>query len=116
MEVCFDGIGQTAATFPTNSDELEPGMAVALMEDGTVGLGKDGDLPCGVVLGSVRGDAAAVQISGAVKTVCSGTVPKAGWKMLACDGKGGVKTVSGSGLNCLVLSADEDEKTVVIKL
>ena len=116
MNICFEGIGQTAATFRVEDDGLRPGMAAALTACGTVGLGSDGDLPCGVVLGGVRGGAAAVQIAGAAKVGYSGTAPEAGWQGLALDGKGGVKTAATGGLNCLVLAVDEDEKSVVIKL
>ena len=91
-------------------------MAVTLTDDGTVGLGADGGLPCGVVLGGVRDGAAAVQIGGAVKAAYSGTAPKAGWQGLALDGTGGVRTAATGGLNCLVLAVDEDEGIAVIKL
>ena len=115
MDICFEGVGQVTATFQVDGGDVRPGVAVALVGNGAVGPGADGDAPCGVVLGSVRGGAAAVQISGAAKTGYSGAVPKAGWQELACDGQGGVKTAAG-GLKCLVLAVNEDEKTVVIKL
>ena len=135
MDICFEGVGQVAATFQVVG-EVQPGMAVALTDYGTVGLGADGDTPCGVVLGGVRGGAAAVQISGVAKTGYSGTAPAAGWQELACDGEGGVKVVTkaavksggeggnenggaavaAGGLKCLVLAVDEGEKSVVIKL
>lgn len=116
MDICFEGIGQTAATFQVEGGGLQPGMTAALTASGTVGPGADGDLPCGVVLGGVRGGAAAVQIGGAAKVAYTGTAPKAGWQGLALDGRGGVKTVTTGGLNCLVLAVDEDESTAVIKL
>ena len=116
MDICFEGVGQTAATFQAEGQALEPGMAVTLTGNGTVGLGADGDAPCGVVLGGVRNGAAAVQIGGAAKVGYTGTAPQAGWRELACDGKGGVKTVSAGGLKCLVLAVDEGGKTAVIKL
>lgn len=115
MDICFEGIGQMAATFPVEG-EVRPGMTVTLTEDGAVGMGADGKPPCGVALGGVRGGAAAVQIGGAAKVGYTGTAPAAGWQTLACDGKGGVKTVTTGGLNCLVLAVDEPEKTAVIKL
>ncbi len=52
MDICFEGIGQIAATFRTEG-EVQPGMAVALTKEGAVGMGADGALPCGVVLGGV---------------------------------------------------------------
>ena len=115
MDICFEGIGQTAATFRAESG-IGPGMAVTLMGSGTVGLGEDGDPPCGVALGGARGGAAAVQIGGAAKVGWSGDTLPAGWQSLACDGQGGVKTVSAGGVKWLVLAVDEDDKTAVVKL
>lgn len=116
MDICFEGIAQTTATFRVEG-EVQPGMAVALADSGTVGPGKAGDLPCGVVLGCVRGGAAAVQIGGAVKLSYSGdTAPKAGWQDLALDGTGGVKIAATGGLKCLVLAVDTAAKTAVVKL
>lgn len=115
MDICFEGVGQTAATFQVEG-EVQPGMVVTLTGSGAVGKGADGKLPCGVVLGGVRGGAAAVQIGGAAKVGYSGaTAPAAGWQSLACDGAGGVKTVTTGGLNCLVLAVDTSAKTVVVK-
>ena len=42
--------------------------------------------------------------------------PEPGWQGLACDGQGGVKAVSTGGLKCLVLAADTQDKTIVVKL
>ena len=50
MDICFEGVGQTAATFQAEED-VKPGMAVAMTGNGQVGAGQDGDLPCGVALG-----------------------------------------------------------------
>lgn len=116
MDICFEGVGQVAATFQVSGEGVQPGMAVTLTDSGTVGLGADGGLPCGVVLGGVRGGAAAVQIGGAAKVGYTGTAPKAGWQQLALDGAGGVKTVTTGGLNCLVLTVDKDGKSAVVKL
>ena len=115
MDICFEGIGQTAATFRAESG-IGPGMAVTLTGSGTVGLGEDGDPPCGVALGGARGGAAAVQIGGAAKVGWSGDTLSAGWQSLACDGQGGVKTVSAGGVKWLVRAVDEDAKTAVVKL
>ena len=122
MDICFDGVGQVAATFAV-SGQVEPGMAVALTDNGTVGLGKDGSALCGVALGHVRNGAAAVQIGGAAKVAFSGTAPKAGWQELVCDGTGGVRAAAGGesktaadGVKCLVMAVDEDGKAAVIKL
>ena len=106
MDISFEGVGQVAATFKVDGEVL-PGMAVTLTDDGTVGLGAAGDTPCGVVLGGVRGGAAAVQIGGVAKVRCSGTAPKAGWQELVCDGEGGVKAVSGGGSGIKVVTGDK---------
>ena len=110
MDICFEGIGQTTATFQTEGE-------VALSASGTVSKGAVNALPCGVVLGGARGGAAAVQIGGAAKVSCSGSAaPEAGWQNLACDGMGGVTAVSTGGLSCLVLAVDAAAKTAVVKL
>lgn len=126
MDICFEGVGQVAATFKVNGgNAVQPGMAVTLTGSGAVGLGAAGAALCGVMLGSVRGGAAAVQIGGVVKTAFSGTAPTVGWQELVCDGEGGVKTPSNvtstgttpaQGLKWLVLAVDEDEGTAIIKL
>ena len=117
MDICFEGVGQVAATFRVeDGDGVQAGMAVSLTGDGTVGLGIDGDEVCGVLLGSVRGGAAAVQIGGVAKVGCSDDgIPDVGWQELACDGKGGVKTQDG-GVKCLVLAVDKGGQSVVVKL
>ena len=114
MDICFEGIGQMAATFAAEK-ALTPGMAVTLKESGTVGLGSKGDALCGVTVGAERSGAVAVQIGGVVKAKYSGAKPAVGWTSLACDGEGKV-TAGGNGASCLVLAVDENEETVVIKL
>ena len=114
MEISFEGIGQAAATFAVDG-AVEPGMAVALTGDGTVGVGQEGDLPCGVVL-TVRDGMAAVQIAGLAQAGFSGAAPQAGWNTVACDGEGKLTAVAEGGMNCLVVSADADAGTAVIKL
>ncbi len=115
MEICFEGIGQTAATFRAEG-EIHPGMTVTLVKSGTVGPGEDGDELCGVALGSARGGAVAVQMGGAAKVCCSGTsAPGVGWQSLVCDGKGGVKTAGTGGVKWLVLTVDAENKNAVIK-
>ena len=119
MDICFEGVGQVAATFRVEDDEnVRVGMAVSLTGDGTVGLGGDGGEVCGVLLGNVRGGAAAVQIGGVAKVGYSGDdAPNVGWQKLACDGEGGVKTADGAdGVKYLVLAVDESEQSVVVRL
>ena len=60
MDICFEGIGQTTATFQAEG-EIRPGMVVALAENGAAAPGGAGGAPCGVALGGVRGGAVAVR-------------------------------------------------------
>ncbi len=114
MDICFEGVGQTAATFQAG-EGVKPGMVVTMTGNGAVGLGSDGALPCGVVLGGVRDGAAAVQIGGAAQVAYTGeTAPAAGWQLLAGDGAGGVKVVSTGGIKWLVLTVDTAAKTAVV--
>lgn len=134
MDICFEGVGQVAATFQAGGG-IQPGAAVTLTGNGQVGLGSAGSALCGVALGPIRGGAAAVQIGGAAKVAYTGTAPAVGWQELVCDGEGGVKTVAkaagngdgaaaaagsteaaAGGVKYLVLAVDEDEGSVVIRL
>ena len=117
MDICFEGVGQVAATFQVeDGEDIQAGMAVTLKDSGTVGLGGGGDAVCGVLLGGVRGGAAAVQISGVAKVGYSGgEAPSVGWRELVCDEKGRVRVESG-GAKCLVLAVDKGEQSVVVKL
>ena len=114
MEISFEGIGQVAATFMVEGD-IQPGMAVALTADGTVGLGKDGDGICGKVL-STKNGMAAVQISGMAKVGYSGTAPAIGHATVGVDGNGKIKTVTSGGLGCMIVSVNTADRTAVIKL
>ena len=114
MEISFEGIGQVAATFAV-TDDIQPGMAVALTGDSTVGLGKAGDAPCGMVL-SVKNGMAAVQIAGMAKVGYSGTAPAVGYGIIAGDGAGKIKTATSGGINCLIVSVNTTDSTAVIKL
>ena len=114
MEFSFEGIGQVAATFMVNGD-IQPGMAVALSADSTVGMGKAGDALCGVTL-SAKNGMAAVQVSGMVEVGWSGTAPAIGMGTVAVDGTGKIKTVTSGGVNCLIVSVNTGDSTAVIKL
>ena len=114
MEFSFEGIGQVVATFAA-SDEVQPGMAVVLTGDSTVGLGEDGALPCGMAL-SVSNGLAAVQLAGVFKVGYSGEAPAVGWNLITCDGNGKVKKSTAGGGYGLVISVNTDDNTAVIKL
>ena len=113
MEISFEGIGQVAATFMVEGD-IQPGMAVAMTGDSTVGMGADGDPICGVAL-SAKNGMAAVQVGGMVKVGYSGTAPAIGWGTVAGDGAGKIKTAA-DGTKCLILSVSTGDSTAVIKL
>ena len=116
MDICFEGIGQMAATFAAE-DKLAPGMAVTLTESGRVGLSGGDNSLCGVTVGAERGGAVAVQIGGVVKVgYADGETLSVGRQELACDGKGKVTADGGNGVSCLVLAVDTEEKTAVIRL
>ena len=117
MDICFEGIGQMVATFRTEDETLEAGMAVTMTGSGEVGLSGEDNPLCGVTVGAERGGAVAVQIGGVAKVGCSnGQAPGVGWQELACDGTGKVKTAGTGGAKCLVLAVDEDGKSVVVRL
>ena len=114
MEISFEGIGQVAVTFAA-ADGVQPGMAVALTADSTVGVGKGGDGLCGVVLTAKNGTAA-VQVGGMVQVGYSGTAPAIGMNTVAVDGSGKIKTVTSGGVSCMVVSVNTADSTAVIKL
>ena len=119
MDICFEGVGQVAATFQVkekDGEDLQTGMAVTLKDSGTVELGANGDEVCGVLLGNVRGGTAAVQISGVAKVGYSGDDPNVGWQELACDGTGKLTRPGSGGMKYLVLAVDEDKKSIVVRL
>jgi hypothetical protein len=114
MSISFEGIGQVLATFQVEEGSLDGGV-VTMTDNGTVGLGKEKDLPCGVLLYAEGDNAGAVQVEGMATVSFTGDAPQVGYAALACDGQGGVKT-DGDGRLCLVVSVDADSKTAVIKL
>lgn len=131
MRISFDGIGEVAATFQVEeSSALKAGDAACLTGDMQVGLGKTGDIPCGVVLSVAKDGCAGVQIGGLAQVRYSGTTaPQAGWCALCADGAGGVsipeKPETGTQADTqagthsamyLVVSVDSAGKTAVIKL
>lgn len=116
MNICFEGIGEVAATFCMEEGaELTAGQAVTLVSGGTVGLGADGNALCGVVICAEEDGCAAVQVGGMGKVGYTGTAPAIGWNTLAVDGTGKVKTGE-NGMSCMVISVDAEENTAVIKL
>lgn len=115
MEISFEGIGQVLATF-TVEEGAAAGSVVTVTENGTVGLGEEGSLPCGLLLHTEEDGKGAVQLEGMACVSWTGSAPGLGWSQLACDGQGGVKTVESDGLGCMVVWVDEESQTAVIKL
>ena len=111
--ISFEGVGPVCATFLGGG--LTEGHVVKMTGSGAVGACAADDLFCGVAL-CCKDDACTVQVGGFVSVGYSGTAPKAGWNELAADGKGGVKTASGSGVTCLAADVDTTAKTVTIML
>lgn len=114
MEISFEGIGQVIASFRAESG-VKPGMAVAITENGTVGLGTAGDTVCGKVI-SVRSGMAAVQIGGMAQLDYSGTAPALGMDCLAVDGAGKVKKDTEQTAGCKIVSVNTTDSTVIVVL
>lgn len=114
MKISFDGIGEKAVTFFGSG--VEAGDLVRVTGPGTVSPCGAGELFDGFAAG-MRGEYAAVVLSGAVTVPYSGAAPGFGRVELCADGKGGVsapgagKTASG-GVKCLVVDVDEAGETV----
>ena len=113
MEFSYEGIGQVVATFAAE-EGVEPGMAVAVIENGTVGVPSGGAELAGKVL-AVNGDCCAVQVGGFMELAFTGESPTVGWNTIACDGEGGIWVGQGSQSR-LIVHVDEDKQTIVIKL
>ena len=113
MDFSYEGIGQVVATF-AREEGVEPGMAVALTGDCTVGMANSGADLCGKVL-AVNGDCCAVQVGGFVKLPFTGESPVAGYNTIAGNGEGGVLVGVGSQMH-LIVQVDDDEGTIVFKI
>jgi hypothetical protein len=112
-KISFDGVGQVLATFLVDGEAVSG--VVAMTGNGTVGLGKEGEAPCGVLLGAEGDGLGAVQVEGFTTVSYSGQAPSVGYAALSCDGQGGV-VKNDNGRLCLVVSVDEASQTAVIKL
>jgi hypothetical protein len=116
MSISYEGIGQWAATFEAAAG-VAAGKVVKVSANGKVAACAAGEDFCGVALSLSRGgDACAVQLGGMAVVSYSGTMPGVGFKTLAADGSGGVKTVTTGGRSFLVASVDLSTRTVSIVL
>lgn len=115
MKVSFAGIGEQAVTFEAQPG-TEPGKAVKMIANGTVGPCADGNIPCGIAI-NVRDGVAAVAVSGYCRVKYSGsTAPSLGYTLLAADGAGGIKAVTSGGRQFLVVDVDDVSGTAGILL
>ena len=113
MNISYEGIGQTVATF-----QVEEGTGqgvVTMVGNDTVGRGSAGNLPCGVLVCGEENGMGAVQLEGLVTVSFIGSAPSVGYALLTCDGEGGVMEEE-LGKQFLVVSVDEANQTMVIKL
>lgn len=107
MNTAFEGIGTTVATFMAQTEgagKVTAGEPVVMSDSGKVcACTVEGDVPAGVAL-SVRGEYAAVQISGYVKLPCAAGLT-VGFQDVSVDGDGKLQTdVDGRG--ALVVDVD----------
>lgn len=109
MEACFNGIGETAATFAAE-DGVTEGMPVKMAADGTVGPCDAGDDFCGVAL-NARCGYAAVQLRGYAEMTFDGTAPAVGWQNLSAAADGKIQLAATGGRQYLVVDADDTAKT-----
>ena len=113
MKVSFEGIGEMVATFEV-SGAVAPGDMVKLSEDGKVSACGDSDEFIGLAV-TVREGFAGVQFAGMAQVSCDEALT-CGWKKLAANGKGGVKTAASGGREYLVVAVDSTAKTAVVRL
>ena len=114
MRLCYEGIGQWAATFAAN--QVAEGEAVKISDNGTVSACDAGDLICGVVLAvSHDGSGCTVQLGGMVQLPFTGEAPSTGYVTLAADGNGGV-TANEAGRSYLVVEVDSTDNILTMVL
>ena len=113
MSISYEGIGQVLATF-----QVERGTevgAVVMTKNNTVGMGEMGACPCGVLIHKEEDNMGAVQLEGMVEVTFSGHAPTVGYAAFICDGYGNLLQ-DDNGRQLLVVSVDEENETMVIKL
>ena len=103
MKVELNGFGEKMVTFEAVQGTAA-GMPIMMSANGEVAPCAAGKLFCGIA-GNVRGEFAAVQLSGYVKVPYSGTAPAVGYQAFSGDGAGKVK-VDSAGRQLLVVDVD----------
>ncbi len=102
----FTGYGEKLLTFKTENEKIL-GCPVTTVANDTVALAPADAAFCGVAV-SVRGGAAAVQMSGYVTMPYSGDEPGYGVQKMAANGEGGV-CVSENGIPVTVVRVDAEK-------
>lgn len=103
MKVEFNGFGEKMVTLEA-SQGVVAGMPVMMSANGKVAPCAAGKPFCGFA-GNVRGEFAAVQLTGYVKVPYSGTAPAVGYQAFCGDGAGKVK-IDTAGRQLLVVDVD----------
>lgn len=106
MNVNFNGIGETVATFIADESLTQAGVPVKVSADGTAAACGEGDCFCGVCVG-LRGGFAAVQLYG-YTTLSAAEKIDTGYQKLACDAQGKA-VVDNDGRELLVVESAADE-------
>lgn len=114
MSVSHNGFNENVLTFIA-SGNIQPGIPVKISDNNTVSPCTPADSFCGVCCG-VRNGFASVQLSGIVSLPFSSAAPAPGYRLLASDGTGGIKSVATGGRSLLVVSSDSTAGTVTIML
>lgn len=113
MNISYNGIGETCATFAVASGvTLATGEPVKMSANGTVTTCSSADKFIGVVAG-VREGYASVIIAGMVTVAMSGTAPTVGQATLVADGDGGIAAGT-TGNTHLIVSVDSDTMTILL--
>ena len=112
MNISYDGIGQTVATFNC-AEDIAAGRPVKLSDNASVAECADGNAFNGVTAAASDGGIVPVILRGFVKVPYSGTAPTAGNGIVAADGKGGIKT-SSSGRSLTIVDVDKTGSTAVL--
>jgi hypothetical protein len=110
MNVDFSGYGENVATFIADSS-VKVGSLVKISSNGCVKACADGDNFCGVCL-SVRGDYAAVQLSGYAKVTVTSALTLGYSKLVA--GKNNTVASGTSGIDRLVIDTSTTEAGILL--
>lgn len=106
MNVNFNGYGEQVTTFIADDTLTQPGVPVAVSDNGTVKPCDENENFCGVCVG-VRNGYAAVQTAGFVTMPATAKIG-VGYQKLT-TGAGGTVATGAEGRELLVVESGEDE-------